>query len=83
MLNKVNREPVARALVVLAVDSREAGVAGPGRVYRRSADGIVISWALAYQIGWMDIIGRTIPGTENCIPSILVWVQRKTAQSRM
>ena len=52
--------------MVLAEYSWEAGMVIPRRVYRRSEDDIDIFWAsFTYVIGWIGIIGSTIPGTEN------------------
>ena len=63
-MDKGDSEPVARALVVLAIYTGEDGVGTPWEVEIRNEDGKVIF--RVDLIGWIGIIGgtHTIPGTE-------------------
>ena len=52
--------------MVLAEDSRKAGAGVPLRINGRNGDGkAVFRVDFAYLIGWIGIIGGSIPGTEN------------------
>ena len=63
--------------MVLAKDSWEVGVGIHWREYRGRVDGMTIFLApFAYRIGWIGIVGGTVPATENRVPSILVEMQR-------
>ena len=56
----------------------------PGRVNGRDGNGkVVFRIDFTYRISWIGIVGGTIPGTENRIPSILVGMQWKIAESSM
>ena len=56
----------------------------PWRVYGRGGDGRFVFWIyFAYAIGWIGIIGPTIPRTKDRIPPILVLMQWKSSEPRM
>jgi len=68
----------------LAEDSWEAGADIPWRAYGGGGDSrFVLRIYFAYAIGWIGIIGGTIPGTKNRIPPILIEMQWEIAESWM
>ena len=68
--------------MVLAEDDREVWTGIPRRVHCQVKDSKpVFRVYFDYVIGRIEVIDSTIPGTENGIPSILVGMQRKIAES--
>ena len=52
--------------MVFAEDSQNRGAGLPGRVKGRERDGkVVFRVGFAYLIGWIGIVGGTVPGTKN------------------
>ena len=67
--------------MVLAEDSRGTGAVIPRRVNSEGWDRMIIFLvSFAYLIGWIEIIGITVPATKNGVPSILFRMQWKVAK---
>ena len=66
MLDRGDFKPVARALMVLAEDGWLARASIYGRVHSGNRNGRVVFWvSFACRIGWIRVVGSTIPGTKN------------------
>jgi len=52
--------------VVLTEDSQKTGAGLPSKVRGRKRGGKAVFWVgFAYLIGWIGIVGRTVPGTKD------------------